>query len=583
MTSILRLKRWSRLAMPAAIVLSALFLGTTGIRAAGLLKPIGGGDESSVFIKSHKVEVMINNGFSRTEVDQVFYNDTDSDLQAIYSFPMPKQASLSELSLWIDGSEVIGEVVERERARRIYQEQAAQGNDTAIAEKNDFKTFDIGVGLVRARSEARVRIVYYQPLEIDLNVGRYLYPLAEGGVDEERIEFWSVDDRVDGSFSFKLTLKSSFPVSDVRVPGFDQEAVINKVSSGMESAAGGDVYEVVLDKPEGANLSRDIIFYYKLDDTAPARVELIPYRANPKEPGTFMVVVTPAADLQRISEGVDWLFVLDVSGSMSGGKISTLAGGVGRILGKMSPQDRFRIITFNNSARDLTGGFVSATPENVHRWIGGVKQIRADGGTNLYSGLDMAYGSLEEDRTTAIILATDGVCNVGRTEHSDFIKLLAQHDVRLFTFVIGNSANQPLMDRLALESGGFTMNISDGDDLSGRLIQAKAKVLHECMHDVKFRFKGERVRDLTPQRFGNLYLGQQAVLFGRYTGSGEVVLEMTARISGQEQSWTCKTFLPEVDTANPELERLWALSSIEENMQEIRNFGEKEKLRLIQL
>jgi Ca-activated chloride channel family protein len=560
------------------LALVAPLLDAAGSEAAGLLKPLNGSD-TSVGILSHRVDVVINNGFARTEVDQVFANQGERDLEAIYSFPLPKQASLSELSLWIAGREVLGEVVEKERARKIYKEQQAQGNDTALAEKNDFKTFDVRVGRVPAGGETRVRLVYYQPLEIDLNVGRYLYPLAEGGVDEERLAFWSVDERVSGPFSFNLRLKSAFPVKDVRLPGFQNEALIRKVSGMGEESSAGEVYDVTLERTGGADLSRDIVFYYRLDDSVPARVELIPFRKDPKEEGAFMMVITPAADLQPITGGSDWTFVLDVSGSMSGHKISTLADGVTRVIGKMSPDDRFRIVTFNNDAREITRGFIPATPENVREWAGNIKAIRADGGTNLYAGLEQGFRKLDDDRTSSIILVTDGVANIGETQQSAFLKLLKTHDIRLFTFVIGNSANQPLLERLAQESGGFAMNISDADDITGRILQAKAKVLHECLHGAEVRFGGEKVKALTPTTIGNIYLGQQVVVFGRYQGSGEVAVELKGRISGQERTWRTRALLPEVDGDNPEIERLWALSATEEAMKEIREKGETDALR----
>jgi Ca-activated chloride channel family protein len=573
----------------AKIVLGVTLLVTLGLsqaQGAGLLKPLNGQD-SKVHIQSHQVNVTINNGFAKTEVDQVFVNGGDYDMEAIYTFPLPKRASLSEVSLWIDGQEVIGEVLEKKRARKIYEDQKSQGNETALAEKDDFKTFNIHVGQVRAHSETRIRCVYYQPLEIDLNIGRYLYPLAEGNVDEERIAFWSVDDTVQGTFSFNLELKSAFPVKDVRLPGYQDKAVIQKVGDAdlveegenQEESSSGEVYRITLESTEGANLSRDIVFYYRLDDSVPARLELIPYREDSSKPGTFMVVVTPAASLQPISEGADWTFVLDVSGSMKGHKIATLADGVTRVLNKMSSNDRFRVVTFNRQALDFTGGYVQATPGNVQTYINRIKQIQADGGTALFAGLEMAYRSLDEDRTTGIILVTDGVCNVGPTRHAEFLNLMKQYDVRLFTFVIGNSANQPLMDRLATDSGGFAMNLSDADDMVGRLIQAKAKVFNECMHDVELKFHGEKVKNLTPAKLGNLYMGQQLVVFGHYTKTGEVEVELKARISGQEHSWRCKAVLPEVDRDNPELERLWALSSIEDTMEIIREHGETEDSR----
>jgi Ca-activated chloride channel family protein len=292
-----------------------------------------------------------------------------------------------------------------------------------------------------------------------------------------------------------------------------------------------------------------------------------------------MVVVTPGASLQRIADGTDWTFVLDKSGSMSGDKIATLANGVCKVINKMSPLDRFRIITFDSRAYDFTEGYIMATPENVYSAIERIKTIQADGSTALYEGLKKAYKGLDEDRVTGIILVTDGVANVGPTRQAHFKDLLRNYDIRLFTFVMGNSANEPLLEMLAKESGGFAMNISSNDDIIGRIIQAKAKVLHECIYDVELKFSGEKVQDLTPVKIGNLFMGQQIVCFGRYNGSGEVELEFKGKIAGNEEVWSCKAFLPETDRDNPELERLWALSSIEDIMSEIREKGEKESLR----
>ena len=155
-------------------------------------------------------------------MDQVFANTGDVDLEAVYTFPLPKQASMSEVSLWIDGREIIGEVLEKQAARQVYEKQKSEGKDTALVSKDSYKTFDVKVTPVRANQQTRVRLVYYQPLEIDLNIGRYVYPLAEGNVDDERIAFWTVDDKISSTFSFDLTLKSAFPVKDVRMPGLSK-------------------------------------------------------------------------------------------------------------------------------------------------------------------------------------------------------------------------------------------------------------------------------------------------------------------------------------------------------------------------
>ncbi|MEM7395234.1 MAG: VIT domain-containing protein, partial [Verrucomicrobiota bacterium] len=457
---------------------------------AGAAAPLNppGSVTGGPFIRTHEVNVTLNNGFARTEVDQIFGNTNPKDYEATYSFPLPKDASLSEVSLWIDGQEIIGEVAEKGKARRIYREQVARGNETALAEKNDYKTFDVHIGRIKAGQDTRVRLVYYQPLSVDLNIGRYVYPLAEGGVDEERNDFWSVDNRVRDHFSFNLELKSAFPVKDVRIPGFQTAADIEEIS-GAEFPGGH--YRVALDNRATRNLNKDIVFYYRLADDVPARIELIPYRENEGSDGTFMAIVTPAADLKPIDAGTDWLFVLDASGSMEGDKLGTLADGVSQVLGRMDERDRFHILTFNNNVNPLTRGYVRATDANVRKAIQQVRSIRAVGGTALFRGLQAAYRKADADRTTGMILVTDGVANIGPRTHGAFLEQLCGQDLRLFTFVIGNSANQPLLERLATASGGFAMNLSDLDDIQGRLLQAKAKVLHEAMVDADITFKGE--------------------------------------------------------------------------------------------
>src|SRR6185295_6072307 len=199
--------------------------------AAGTLTPKGS-PHTPIQIKDHQVEVVINNGFAKTEVTQTFFNPNTEDLEAIYSFPLPKSASLSEVTIWAGEQELNGEVVERDEAKRIYEEERDQGNDAGMAGKEDFKSFDFAVSRVPAGGETRIRFVYYQPLAIDTGVGRYVYPLAEGGTDEVAESFWTRNAKVEGTFAVHVELKSAWPVADVRVPGYENAAAVDKKGDG---------------------------------------------------------------------------------------------------------------------------------------------------------------------------------------------------------------------------------------------------------------------------------------------------------------------------------------------------------------
>jgi Ca-activated chloride channel family protein len=538
----------TRIGLALAVTLAL----TSAAHAAGTLTPRGA-PQDPIRIQSHHVGVVLNNGFARVEVTQTFLNPNDVDLEAVYSFPVPKSASLSEVTVRNGEREISGEVVEVSEAERVYEDERSQGNDAGLGRKNSYLTYEFRISPVRAGSEITLSFVYYEALELDHGVGRFMYPLEEGGTDECALSFWAARDTVEGIFAADLELKSSWPIADVRMPGFEEAARIENPAAGH--------YRIRIEK-SGAALNRDLVLYYRLVDDLPGRVELLAYRGDRGKPGTFMMVLTPGVDLQPLTSGADYTFVLDVSGSM-GGKIAALAQGVSQALGKLRPHDRFRIVTFSRSASELTRGWTAATPENVRQYIDAVRELRAHNSTNLYDGLSLALSTLDADRATSIILVTDAVTNTGIVDPAKFRELMRGHDLRLFGFVMGNSANWPLMRVICEASGGFSAGVSNNDDIIGQILLAKSKVTHEALHDVKYRIQSVRTFDSTDGALGKIYRGQQIVIFGRYAEGGRARVTLDARITGADKSYTTEFDFPQHDTENPELERLWAMNRIE--------------------
>ncbi len=522
---------------------------------AGTLTPNGSPD-TPLQIRDHHADVVINNGFAKTEVTQTFFNPNSNALEGIYSFPIPKSASLSEMTIWAGEKEMNGEVLTKEEADKIYEEEKEKGNDAGKAEKNSYQTFDFYIANIAAQSETKVRFVYYQPLEIDTGVGKYLYPLESGGTDDLAESFWTQNEKVDGQFSVHIELKSACPVKDVRVPSYTAIAQIQQQNEGH--------YTIDMSAQDAA-LNKDFIMYYRLADDLPGRIEVIPYRSDSSGPGTFMMVVTPGLDLKPLTNGADYIYLLDKSGSMSGGKIQTLAKGVSRAVSGMRPQDRFRVITFDTSAREITTGWVAATPENIRKELRKVEKISAGGGTDIHSALSLAIKNLDDDRATSIVLVTDGATNTGIIAPKRFHELRWKYDVRVFGFVMGNSANWPLMQMIGDVSGGFSVGVSNDDDIIGQIMLAKSKVCHESLHDATIKIGGVKTYDTTDKHIGKIYRGQQLVLFGRYDKAGPATVSLHAKLTGADKSYSANFNFPETDTDNPEIERLWALNQIEQH------------------
>jgi len=576
-------------------VVCAGVLGFGGTaQAAGLLTPQDG-SIPALDIKEHDVKVVIEDGYAVTTVEQVFSNPHGQDLEAIYSFPVPEKAAVSEFTMWIDGQPIHGEVLERKAAREVYEEQKAQNQQAGLTEKNEYKTFEISVYPVRAGQTTRVRLGYIQPAHVDTNIGRYVYPLEEGGVDEQALAFWTVRDTITERFSFDLILRSAYPVDELRMPHHPQAQIRQEGDAWVvhldniadpavtlaapaapvdDDAAAGTAPAI----DPSVRLDTDIVVYYRHAEGLPGSVDVVAYRPDPSARGTWMMTVTPGMDLQPITEGRDWLFVLDTSGSMQG-KYSALAEGVSQALQRMSAQERFRIVLFNDGATELTQGWTPATPANVQEYAQRVSQIQPNNSTNLYAGLQMGLRGLDADRTSSIILVTDGVANVGVTDQKRFVELIKQRDVRLFTFIMGNSANTPLLESITEASGGQALTVSNSDDIIGKILLAKSKVTHQALHGVQVKISGVKVSDVTPKNIGSLYRGQQLVILGHYVGDGQATVTLSGKISGEEKVYTTTFDFPAATTANPELERLWAFAAIEELTKEMKNYGETADLK----
>jgi len=421
------------------VIFSTLIAATllqSSVFAAGLLTPKNSAVDT-LKIRQHDVNVTIEDGYAITKVEQVFHNPHHQDLEAVYSFPIPEHGAVAEFTIWIDGKPVTGEVLEKKEARRIYEEEKQAGRDAGLTEKNSHKTFEISVSPIRAQQDARIRLVYLQPAQVDTGVGRYVYPLEEGGVDEQQIGFWSSNKKVEAAFRFNLTVKSAYPVAAVRVPNQSMAQIKQSSNSDWNvnlatQSSATAIQEETTNTPQFSNsaqnqpaftLDQDIVVYWRHADGLPGSVDLVTHKPDATGRGTFMMTVTPGDDLEKITTGSDWIFVLDISGSMQG-KYATLANGVQQSLKKMRADDRFRIITFNNAANEITSGYANATPENVQYYAQKVVEVSPASGTNLFAGLNLGMDAIDADRATGIILVTDGVANVGETQQKQFIKLI---------------------------------------------------------------------------------------------------------------------------------------------------------------
>ncbi len=333
--------------MFAATALAIPILSASSSSAAGLLIAEGGFG-GVLEMKDHSVNVTINNGVAVTEVEQTFVNTEQRVVEALYTFPVPKKASVANFSMWINGKEMIGEVVEKERARQIYESYKQTRKDPGLLEQVDFKRFEMRIFPIAAGAEQRVRVTYYQELDFDHDWANYVYPLSTTTRTSQQ-------DTTAQTFSFRMDVKSEVPITKMESPSHGEAMAVTAFEENL--------YRASLET-SATQLDRDIVLAYQVSRPTTGLDAIAS-----KEPGTdgfFQATLTVGDELAAAEKGMDYVFVLDCSGSMKNReKLSISQASIDSFIANLSPEDRFELISFNDIPQMHFGTLTPTNADNL--------------------------------------------------------------------------------------------------------------------------------------------------------------------------------------------------------------------------
>jgi Ca-activated chloride channel family protein len=534
-------------------------------RGSGLLIA-DGGLGGVLEIKEHSVKVTINNGIAVTEVTQVFRNTENRQVEALYTFPVPRSASVANFSMWINGKEMTGEVVEKKRAREIYESYKTVRRDPGLLEQVDYRTFEMRIFPIAPNAEQRVQIAYYQELEFDHDQATYVYPLASTTRK-------GVDARTTGKFALTLDVKSEVPIAEMGSPSHPKDFAIARHTAEYQQASL---------ETRGGDLSRDVVLNFKVARPRTG-LDIVTSRQGGDD-GYFLMTLTAGQELANAKNpAMDYVFVLDVSGSMNDdGKLGTSRRSIEAFVDSLSGEDRFEILTFNVAANSFFKQLTPATDEARKRAAEFLNSQQARGGTVLNPAVTTAYKYAEAGRTLNVVILSDGLTE--QSERASLVQLIRSRpkDSRVFCIGVGNDVNRPLLEQLAHDSGGLAAFLSNGDDFDRQAKAFRRKLMHPMASDVKVAMAGAEgaavtVYDLEPLdgKLPNLYHGAPLRLYGRYKGSGQATVKISASINGQPWEQSVPVALPEKDDANPQIERMWAMKKVDRLLKEADAAGSR--------
>jgi Ca-activated chloride channel family protein len=533
-----------------ACLLCVLTFSARNATAAGLLVA-DGGLGGALEIKQHDVNVVINNGIAVTTVDQVFLNTENRQVEALYTFPVPRGASVSNFSMWINGKEMVGEVLEKEKAREIYNSYKRVRRDPGLLEQVDYRTFEMRIFPIPPHAEQRVQVVYYQELNVDNDWATYVYPLATQTRQD-------INARTTGRFSIRANIKSQIPIAEMESQSHGKDfAFVTRNENFREASL----------ETTGGDLSRDVVLSFRCVRPRTG-IDVISSKQG-REDGYLALTLTAGEELPKIDAAMDYVFVLDISGSMNdNGKLDQSRRAISAFIDALAPEDRFEIISFNVEPAPAFGALRPADAASKQAASEFLASRAARGGTVLNPAMTTAYKYADKDRALNVIVLSDGMTE--QTERAQLVSLIRQRPAktRVFCIGVGNDVNRPLLEQLADESGGLAAFVSREDSFDRQAAAFRRKLMRPIATGVKIAFDGLEVYDVEPKQLPNLYHGMPVRLYARYRGAGPVNVKVSGDINGTPLATSVSIDLPKEDAANPEIERMWAWRKVDRLLKE---------------
>jgi len=556
----MRRSNWYKKIFITAFFFLVSCLFAINLFADGLIipKPRPGEEIPPLTVKYHRVNVEIINQVAKTSIDQVFINDYPRDIEGIFIFPLPEEAAISEFSMYIGEKKVEGEILDRDQARRIYEDIVRRMRDPALLEYAGRNMFRARVYPIPARGEKRIQLSYTEILKAEKSLVRYVYPL--------NTERFSLRPLQEVSISVKIS--SKVPLSNVYSPS-------HKVSVHKEEGQARASFEGQNIKPD-----KDFILYYSLSEDD---IGLSFMNWGDLNESYFMLLASPSYVSRKEKVlNKNLIFAVDSSGSMSGKKIAQAKEAVRFVINHLGEKDRFSLIDFDDGVNLFSAELVSAGVGNREKALRFVDEIEDSGGTNINEALLQALKMIESgERPNYILFLTDGLPTVGTTGTAEILKnarLANEQKARIFIFGVGYDVNTELLDRLSSENRGTSVYVAEDEDLEVAISSYYEKISSPLLSDLRIDFQGIEVKDTYPRVLPDLFMGSQLVLVGKYKGDGPVTATLSGKVGLEEKRFVLREQKLAREESFNFLPRLWATRRIGYLIEEIRLNGEKKEL-----
>lgn len=521
------------------------------------------GSGAELPLKSTKVSVNIAGVIADVNVKQVYTNTGKTTIEAVYVFPASTRAAVYDMVMSVNDRKIKAVVEEKSKARSLYETAKKAGKTASLLEQERPNVFKMNVGNIIPGATVEVNMSYTELLVPTDNTYEFVYPtvvgpryVSQAEQENTRQATWTSNPFLHqdlppiSTLSMSVNLASSMPIKEMRCETHQCDiSYTDKTTAYLTNK-----------EPLGGN--RDFVVQYRLAGNAIESGVLVYNEPNGEQ--YFLAMMQPPKRIEpQMITNREYVFIMDVSGSMSGFPLEISKELMKNLLKELTPNDRFNIVLFAGSSSTYSPQSLPVTKYNIDKAIDFINPNDGGGGTELLEALRTAMNLKSlTDYSRSFVILTDGYVSVEK-EAFDYIRQNLG-SANFFAFGIGSSVNRYLIEGMAHVGCGepfFALNEQDGTTEAHRFIQY---ITQPVLTNISYQFNNVSAYDLLPNKVPDLFASRPIIVTGKLKGNTYGNIKLTGKCGDKPFSETYT-----INSAN------------NQSLKGIKYFWAREKIRIL--
>ncbi len=543
----------------AFVVLFSSFLGSRAwaeTLSPYFFVPNANSSVDALPLKDTQAEVSIAGPIAAVTVRQTYKNEGQRAIEAIYVFPASTRAAVNGMKMTIGDRTIVAHIEERKKALEQYEEAKKTGKSASLLEQQRPNVFQMNVAHILPGDVVQVEMQYTELLVPVGGVYEFVYPTVVGprysnaqeseAVSQDKFvknPYLHQDEKTPYSFHIATRIHAGMPIEsvacethNVKVEYLDKNnvnIVLAKSSDGNKNDSNKSGRSNASENAVRNNAgNKDYVLRYRLAGKS-IQSGLLLYPGQ--DENFFALTVEPPARPEA-SEILprEYIFVVDVSGSMHGFPLETSKKLMHDLIFNLRPTDSFNVLLFASGSKLMSAQSLPANAENMQAALQFLGSQNGAGGTELLAALQQAFAVPRVgELSRTLVLATDGYVSIEKEAFDLVKKSLGKSN--FFVFGIGSSVNRYLLEGLARAGKAEPFVVLNANEASEQAARFREYIEKPVLTDIKISFEGVNVRDISPIAYPDVFAERPLVVLGKYAaakGTVKGTVKVSGRVSG---------------------------------------------------